>query len=129
MSVIENRMKGYVDNIEKKTLQNENYREVLYTGPNLQLVVMAVEPGDEIGEGIHAEHDQFIRFEEGEGQVILDGEPHRVGDGDAVIIPAGIKHNVVNASPEARLKLYTIYAPPEHAPGTVHPRKRDSIEK
>ena len=122
-------MKGYVDNIEKKTLQNENYREVLYTGPNLQLVVMSLEPGDEIGEEIHAEHDQFIRFEEGEGQVILDGEPHRVGDGDAVVIPAGIKHNVVNTSPEARLKLYTIYAPPEHAPGTVHPRKRDSIEK
>jgi len=121
-------MKGYIDNIEKKTLENENYREVLFTGPNLQLVLMALEPGDEIGEEIHADHDQFIRFEAGEGEVILEGEPRRVGDGDAVIIPAGVKHNVVNVSSDAKLKLYTLYAPPEHAPGTVHPRKRDSVE-
>jgi mannose-6-phosphate isomerase-like protein (cupin superfamily) len=121
-------MKGYIDNIEEKTLENENYREVLYTGPKLQLVVMALEPGDEIGEEIHDDHDQFIRFEEGEGEVILDGEPRRVGDGDAVVIPAGTKHNVVNVSSDAKLKLYTLYAPPEHEPGTIHPRKRDSIE-
>lgn len=120
-------MKGYIENIEKKTLENENYREVLFTGPNLQLVLMALEPGDEIGEEIHDGHDQFIRFESGEGEVILDGEPRRVGDGDAVVIPAGTKHNVVNVSPDAKLKLYTLYAPPEHAPGTVHPRKRDSL--
>lgn len=121
-------MKGYIDNIEKKTLENENYREVLFTGPNLQLVLMALEPGDEIGEEIHADHDQFIRFEEGEGEVILEGEPRRVGDGDAVVIPAGTKHNVVNVSSDTKLKLYTLYAPPEHAPGTIHPRKRDSVE-
>ena len=121
-------MKGYIGNIEKKTIENENYREVLFTGPKLQLVVMALEPGDEIGEEIHADHDQFIRFEAGEGEVILDGEPSPVGDGDAIVIPAGTKHNVVNTSTDTKLKLYTIYAPPEHAPGTVHPRKRDSVE-
>jgi len=121
-------MKGYIENIEKRTLENENYREVLFTGPNLQLVLMALEPGDEIGEEIHDGHDQFIRFESGEGEVILDGEPHRVGDGDAVVVPAGTRHNVVNVSSAAKLKLYTLYAPPEHAPGTLHPRKRDSVD-
>lgn len=121
-------MKGYIGNIEKKTLENGNYREVIFTGPNLQLVVMAIEPGDEIGEEVHADHDQFIRFEAGEGEVIFDGEPTKVGDGDAVVIPAGTRHNVVNTSLETVLRLYTLYAPPEHAPGTIHPRKSDSVE-
>lgn len=121
-------MKGYLDNIEKKTLENENYREVLYTGPNLQLVVMSIEPGDEIGEEVHAEHDQFIRFEAGEGKVVLDGEPMDVHGDDAVVIPAGTRHNVVNVSQTEKLKLYTIYAPPEHKPGTIHPRKQDAGE-
>ncbi len=121
-------MKPYLDNIEKKTLENENYREVLFTGANIQLVVMSLEPGDEIGEEVHADHDQFIRFEAGEGEVILDGASSPVMDGDAVIIPAGTRHNVVNTSLEAKLKLYSIYGPPEHEPNTVHPRKSDSIE-
>lgn len=121
-------MKGYIGNIEEKTLENENYREVLFTGPQIQLVVMALEPGEEIGEEVHADHDQFIRFEAGEGEVLFDGEPTKVGDGDAVVIPAGTRHNVINTSLEAKLKLYTLYAPPEHEPGTVHPRKRDSVE-
>lgn len=122
----ETHMKGYFANIEKKTLENESYREVLYTGPNLQLVVMSIEPGDDIGEEIHVGHDQFIRFEAGEGKVILDEKPIDVHGDDAVIIPAGTKHNVVNTSADAKLKLYTIYAPPEHPAGTIHPRKQDA---
>lgn len=115
----------YIGNIEKKTLENANYREVLHTGSKMQLVVMSIPVGEEIGEEIHADHDQFIRCESGEGKVILDGIPHGFGDGDAVIIPAGTRHDVVNVSGSEALKLYTIYAPPEHRPGTVHPRKAD----
>lgn len=121
-------MNAYLGNIERKTLSNVNYREVLYTGPKMQLVVMSLEPGEEIGEEIHADHDQFLRFESGEGKAILDGVPHDMKDGDAVIVPAGMKHNIVNTSPDSTLKLYTIYAPPEHKPGTIHPRKRDAVE-
>ncbi|HWQ60451.1 MAG TPA: cupin domain-containing protein [Candidatus Fimivivens sp.] len=117
---------AFLGNIERRTRENVNYREVLFTGPKLQLVVMSLEPGDEIGEEIHADHDQFLRFESGEGKAILNGVPHDMKDGDAVIVPAGMKHNIVNTSSDVPLKLYTIYAPPEHKPGTIHPRRRDA---
>ncbi|OGI22220.1 MAG: cupin [Candidatus Moranbacteria bacterium RIFCSPHIGHO2_01_FULL_55_24] len=117
-------MKGYTGNIEKITEDNANYREVIYTGPNMQLVVMALQPGEEIGLEAHDTHDQFFRIEEGECKIIMDGEETVLKDGDAAIVPAGTEHNVINTGSEA-LKLYTIYAPPEHAPGTIHATKAD----
>lgn len=118
-------MHGYVTNIERDTLANEDYRRVLYTGPNTQLVLMTLEPGDEIGQETHEEHDQFIRVEAGAGVVVLNGERHTLGDGSAVVIPAGVKHNVVNMSGDAPLRLYTLYSPPEHPDGTVQHTKAD----
>ncbi|NTW30291.1 MAG: cupin domain-containing protein [Candidatus Moranbacteria bacterium] len=120
-------MKHYLGKIVESTLKNVNYREVLYTGPKMQLVVMALDPGEEIGEEIHAEHDQFFRFEAGEGKVVLDGVPHDISVGDVLIVPAGMRHNIINTSADSPMKLYTIYAPPEHRPETVHPRKQDEI--
>jgi mannose-6-phosphate isomerase-like protein (cupin superfamily) len=119
-------MSHYLGNIAKTTIENVNYREVLFTGPKMQLVVMSLEPGEEIGEEIHADHDQFLRFESGSGKAVLDGRPYDVTVGDIIIVPAGMKHNVINSSEEGAMKLYTIYAPPEHKPGTLHPRKRDA---
>ena len=116
-------MSGFSINLEQKTLDNQNYREVLYTTDRSQLVVMTLQPGEEIGLEIHEEHDQFIRVEEGEGLAILDGEHHELEDGFAVVIPAGTEHNVINVSETAELKLYTIYTPPEHPDGTIHPTK------
>lgn len=121
-------MKGYIANIEKETLENENYRKVLYTGRNSQLVLMNIRPGEEIGEEVH-ELDQFIRFEEGEGKVILDEKEHDIRDDWAVVIPAGTRHNVINTSDSASLKLYSIYSPPEHKEGTIHPTKADEKEE
>ena len=118
-------MNGYVTDIERDTLSNEDYRRVLYTGPNTQLVLMTLQPGEEIGLETHAEHDQFIRVEAGTGVVILNGRKHDLSDGSAVVIPAGVEHNVVNTSSEARLQLYTLYSPPEHPDGTVQHTKRD----
>lgn len=118
-------MKHYLDNIEQKTLKNENYREVLYTGPKMQLVVMSIPVGEEIGEEVHMDHDQFLRIESGQGKAILEGTPYDLADDDALIVPAGMRHNIVNVSGDEPLKLYTIYAPPEHAPDTLHPRKED----
>ena len=118
-------MKGYVTDIERATLENRDYRRVLFTGPNTQLVLMSLAPGDEIGLETHAEHDQFIRVESGTGTVLLGGEEHRLADGVAVIIPAGIEHNVINTSRDSPLRLYTLYSPPEHPDGTVHHTKRD----
>jgi len=120
-------MKGYVTNIERDTLENEHYRKVLYTAKNSQLVLMTVQPGDEIGEEVH-ELDQFIRIEAGKATVILDGVEHHVEDDWAVVIPAGTKHNVVNTGDEP-LRLYSIYSPPEHKDGTVHPTKADEAEE
>jgi mannose-6-phosphate isomerase-like protein (cupin superfamily) len=120
-------MKAFVGNIEKKTLENENYREVLFTTDRSQLVVMALPPTEDIGEEVHADHDQFIRVESGEGKAVIEGELFDIHDGDAVVIPAGTLHNIVNASMSESLKLYTIYTPPEHKPGTIHPRKRDGL--
>ena len=118
-------MHGYVTNIERDTLANEDYRRVLYTGPNTQLVLMTLQPGDEIGQETHEEHDQFIRVEAGAGMVVLNGERHTLSDGSAVVIPAGVEHNVVNMSADAPLRLYTLYSPPEHPDGTVQHTKAD----
>lgn len=120
-------MKGFVTNIEEDTLENEDFRRVLYTAKNSQLVLMSLRANEEIGEETH-ELDQFIRVEAGEGLAVLDGVAHRLSDGSAVIIPAGTKHNVINVSDTEELKLYTIYSPPEHRDGTVHKTKSEALE-
>jgi len=112
-------MKGYLDDIERATLGNSDFRRVLYTGHNLQLVVMSINPGEEIGEEVHDDRDQFFRVEQGEGVISIDGVDHRVKDDDGIIVPQGARHNV-KATGSAPLKLYTIYGPPEHIDGTVH---------
>ena len=112
-------MKGYVDDIERATLDNGDFRRVLYTGHNLQLVVMSIGPGEEIGEEVHGDRDQFFRIEQGEGVISIDGVDHAVKDDDGVIVPQGARHNV-RATGTSPLKLYTIYGPPEHIDGTVH---------
>jgi mannose-6-phosphate isomerase-like protein (cupin superfamily) len=118
---------GYLTNIEKKTLQNTRFREVLFTGPHAQLVVMALGPGEEIGLETHADVDQFIRVEAGHGTAILDGKEQALEDGSAVVIPAGTSHNIINRSRKDALKLYTIYSPPEHPDGTVHATKAEAL--
>ena len=118
-------MKGYIVQLEEATRTNHHYRRVLFTAKHSQLVLMSLKPGEEIGEEVH-ELDQFIRFEEGEGAVVLDGKSHAVGDGFAVVIPAGTRHNVLNGSKTADLKLYSLYSPPEHKDGTIHKTKQDA---
>lgn len=118
-------MSGYVINIEEATAKNGDYRRVLFTAKHAQLVLMSLKPGEEIGEEVH-DLDQFIRFEAGEGAVILDGTSHSVSDGFAVVIPAGTRHNVINRSKAADLKLYSLYSPPEHKDGIVHATKQDA---
>lgn len=120
-------MKGFITNIEGATLQNTDYRRVLYTAEHTQLVLMSIEPGDEIGEEIH-DLDQFIRVEAGSGEVVLDGVPHALETDHAVIIPHGTRHNVINRG-STPLKLYTLYSPPEHKDGTVHRTKADVQEE
>lgn len=121
-------MKGYIANIEKETLENELFRKVVYTGHFSQLVIMCLRPLEEIGEEVH-ELDQFIRVEAGMGRVVLDGVGYEVLDGSAVLIPAHLKHNVVNTSPDKPLKLYSLYSPPEHKDGTIHPTKEGAVEE
>jgi len=120
-------MKGYITHIEEVTKENSDYRRVLYTAKNSQLVLMSIAVGGEIGEEVH-NLDQFFRFESGQGKVILDGVEHEVKDGDAVIVPEGTLHNVINTGAEA-LKLYTIYTPPNHKDGTVEATKADEHEE
>lgn len=120
-------MKGYITNIEKETLENEDYRRVLYTAKNSQLVLMNIKPGDEIGEEVH-ELDQFLRFEAGSGKAVLDGVESDVGDGVAVVVPAGTKHNFINTG-DVDLKLYTVYSPPEHKDGVIEKTKADEYEE
>jgi len=120
-------LKGYVVAIEKETKKNTDFRRVLYTGKHSQLVFMSLKPGEEIGEETHEDVDQFFRFEEGEGKVIIDGAEYRVKDGNAVIVPAGAKHNVINTSKLVNLKLYTIYSPPEHQDGVVRHTKKEAM--
>jgi mannose-6-phosphate isomerase-like protein (cupin superfamily) len=117
--------KGYVDDIEKATTENEDFRRVLYTGEYLQLVLMTIEPGSEIGEEVHDDHDQFFRVESGEGEVQIDGKSHKIEDDYAVIVPAGARHNVLNTGKEP-LKLYTIYGPPEHKDKVVRKTKESA---
>lgn len=121
-------MSGYSIDIEARTLANDKFREVLYTAKNSQLVVMTLRPGEEIGLEKHEGHDQFIRVEAGEGVAILDGERHALADGVAVVVPAGTEHNVINTSTSAPMRLYTLYSPPEHPPGTVHQTKAEADE-
>jgi mannose-6-phosphate isomerase-like protein (cupin superfamily) len=120
-------VKGYVDDIEKATLGNDNFRQVLYTGEHLQLVLMTLKPGEEIGEEVHEDRDQFFRFEEGSGEVVIDGKRNPVEDDFAVIVPAGARHNVRNTG-DGPLRFYTLYGPPEHRDGTVHMDK-DQAER
>lgn len=116
-------MAGYTTNIEQRTLENDNFRQVLFTAPHLQLVLMTLQPGEEIGLETHEHGDQFFRVEAGTGEAILDGERTALGDGDIVVIPGGTEHNIVNTSSSEPLRVYTIYAPPEHPDGTVHRTK------
>ena len=118
-------MKGYHDNIETVTSANEDFRRVLYTGKHLQLVLMTLQPGEEIGSEVHDGIDQFFRFEAGEGVVDIDGAEHRVSDGSGVIVPSGARHNVRNTG-NAPLRLYTLYGPPEHQDGITQATKADA---
>lgn len=120
-------MTGYLDNIEKRTLENTNFRRVLYTGQHAQLVVMSLQPSEDIGMEVHEIVDQFIRVEAGQGKLLLNGEEHQVGDGDAFVVPAGAQHNVINTSSDKPLKLYTIYSPPHHKDGVIHATKADAV--
>ncbi len=119
-------MTGYLQNIEAVTLKNEYFRQVLYTGQHVQLVIMSLKPNEDIGTEIHEIVDQFLRVEAGEGKVIMNGEEYLIKDGDAFVVPAGTKHNVINTSSEKPLKLYTIYSPPHHKDGTVHKTKQEA---
>lgn len=121
-------MTGYITNIEDKTEQNENFREVLFTGPHSQLVVMTLLPNEEIGMEIHENVDQFIRLEEGKGKAILDGEEHDIEEDFAIVIPAGVEHNIINTSSDQKLKLYTIYSPAHHRDKTIHKTKQEALE-
>jgi mannose-6-phosphate isomerase-like protein (cupin superfamily) len=118
-------MKGFVGDIETLTVENSDFRRVLYTGHNLQLVLMAIQPGDEIGEEVHDDRDQFFRVEKGAGEVWIDGNRSKVEGDDAIIVPAGARHNLVNTGDEP-LRLYTLYAPPEHRDRTRHVTKADA---
>ncbi|MGD0423178.1 MAG: cupin domain-containing protein [Candidatus Bathyarchaeia archaeon] len=120
-------MKGFVIHLERETKKNADFRRVLYTANNSQLVLMSLKPGEEIGEEVHQDHDQFFRFESGEGKVIIDGVEHLIKDGNGVIVPAGARHNVVNTSKRANLRLYTIYSPPEHQDGVVRHTKKEAM--
>lgn len=120
-------MSGYMINLEEATLDNQDYRRVLYTAPHSQLVVMSIAPSDEIGEEIHPEHDQFIRVEKGVGQAIIGEDTYDLADGVAIIIPAGQLHNVINSSQTEPLQLYTVYTPPEHPENKVHHSKADQL--
>jgi mannose-6-phosphate isomerase-like protein (cupin superfamily) len=118
-------MKGFVDDIETRTEENADFRRVLYTGKNMQLVLMALRPGEEIGEEVHIDRDQFFRVEVGEGEVWIDGQQSRIESAMAIVVPAGARHNVRNTG-DGPLKLYTIYAPPEHLDRTVHRTRVDA---
>jgi len=122
-------MTGYVGPIESKTLANTYFRQVLFTGKYCQLVVMCLQGGEEIGNEVHPHTDQFFRIEEGEAKFVFNGtEEHLVHDGDAVVVPAGTYHNVINTSKTKTLKVYTVYSPPNHPDGTVHKTKADADE-
>src|SRR4030042_2096052 len=112
-------MKGYIINIEQATEENNNFRKVLYTAKNSQLVLMSLKPGEEIGMEVHPDNDQFFRVDEGEGKVIIDGNEYNIKDGFAIVIPSGANHNVINTSSDEYLRVYTIYSPPHHKDGIL----------
>jgi len=120
-------MKGFRSNIEKDTLENENFRKALYTGKHSQLVLMSLKPNKEIGMEIHADSDQFFRFEKGQGKCVIDGNEYSVGDGVAIVVPAGSEHNIINTSSTDELKLYTIYSPAHHKDGIVRATREEAL--
>ena len=122
-------MKGFVISLESETKKNGDFRRVLYTGKHSQLVLMSLKPGEEIGMETHGDVDQFFRFDEGEGKVVIDGVEHLVKNGTGVVVPAGAKHNVINTSKQKELKLYTIYSPPEHQDKVVRHTKAEALAK
>lgn len=121
-------MKGFVGNIEELTSNNNFFRQVIFTAPHSQLVLMCLQPNEDIGMEIHENVDQFFRIEEGEGKVILEGEEKQIKSGDVVVVPAGTNHNVINTSSDKQLKLYTIYSPPNHRDGVIH-KTKDEAQK
>jgi len=120
-------MQGFNTNIEKDTLENTNFRKVLYTGRHSQLVLMSLAPSEEIGMEIHPDNDQFFRFEKGQGKCIIDGNEYAVTDGSAVVVPAGAEHNVINSSMTEPLQLYTIYSPAHHKDGIIRATKAEAV--
>lgn len=122
-------MKGYKSNIERDTVDNSRFRTVVYTGRHLQLVLMSLKAGEEIGEEVHRETDQFFRIEKGKGKCLIDGHEYRIKDGDAILVPAGARHNVINTDGEQELKLYTLYAPPHHKDGLVRSTKEEAEDE
>lgn len=120
-------MKGFNANIEHLAIENNDFRKVLYTSSHLQLVLMSLLPGEEIGEEVHTKNDQFFRIEQGNGKCIIDGNEYTISDGDVIIIPSGATHNVINTGQE-KLKMYTLYAPPHHKDGIVRPTKKEAEE-
>lgn len=120
-------MKGFCANIEKDTLENSNFRKVLYTGKHSQLVLMSLKPNEEIGMEVHEDNDQFFRFEKGQGKCIIDGNEYELSDGVAVVVPAGAQHNIINTSDSEDLKLYTIYSPAHHKDGVVRATKEEAV--
>ncbi|MFH1863892.1 MAG: cupin domain-containing protein [bacterium] len=119
-------MTGYVGNIEEATLNNSNFRQVVFTGPHSQLVLMSLNPNEDIGMEVHPTVDQFFRVESGEGKVVMNGEETNVSAGFAIVVPAGTQHNIINTSAEKQLKVYTIYTPPQHKDGVVHKTKAEA---
>jgi mannose-6-phosphate isomerase-like protein (cupin superfamily) len=122
-------MKGFHSNIEQDTLNNKNFRKVLYTAKHCQLVLMSLKPNEEIGMETHPDNDQFLRFEGGEGKCYIDDNVYDVSDGFAIIVPSGARHNIVNVSSSEELKIYTIYSPPHHKDGIVRSTKKDAEER
>jgi len=120
-------MKGFVENIEKSTIENGNFRKVLYTGKRSQLVLMNLKPNEEIGMEVHVDNDQFFRIEKGQGKCIIDGNEYEIKDGTAIVVPAGAEHNVMNVSDAENLKLYTIYSPAHHKDGIVRVTKEEAV--
>lgn len=121
-------MKGFCSNIEKDTVENKNFRKVLYTGKNSQLVLMSLAPGEDIGMEVHNENDQFFRFESGQGKCMIDGNEYELSDGVAVVVPAGAEHNIINTSDSEDLKMYTIYSPAHHKDQIVRATKKEAEE-
>ena len=119
-------MKGFFDNIEKATLENENFRKVLYTAKHSQLVLMSLRPNEEIGLEVHPDNDQFFRLEKGQGKCVIDGNEYDVANGSAIVVPAGAQHNVINVSATDDLKLYTIYSPAHHQDGVARATKAEA---